>query len=752
MVLVRLRALFNLFTVRLSGRIVLWVFLSIVLAEAIVFVPSVQRRQQELLSHLKETSSAMVMLMVQLNRAEAADGELLVQVQQLMQNRLVLGGALYRSDGQQVGVFGEVPELSLAEVKDGEVTLVESRNSERYDVAWSPSQLKRNYKLILRLNGSGVQQELHAYIKQLAWLVLLISVFACAATILALEPTLIMPILRLRRDLLKAGESPSFDSGTFELYSASCQHQDELGEIIDAFKQIFQRGSEANALRARAANVERQQAEVKLREWNANLENIVAERTAELRAANDQLRQEMSQRQQIEAQLRHNAYHDALTGLPNRALFMEQLSSAIMWGKNYPDYLFAVLFLDLDRFKVVNDSLGHTFGDKLLKAIAQKLQTCISKGDLVARLGGDEFAILLKDIRELTDATEVAERIQQELTRSFMLDGQEVFTSVSIGIALSSAGYHQPEELLRDADIVMYRAKDRGRFRYEVFDAAMHQRIVAQLKLENSLRRAVKVLGEGNPKITHQFQLYYQPIIDLATGWIAGFEALVRWNHPKLGLVSPVEFIPIAEETGLIVPLGHWVLREACCQLVSWQQQFSARSSLIISVNLSGRQFSHSKLIAQIDQILQETGIEGNSLKLEITESVLMDNADLARSMLWELRARNIQLCMDDFGTGYSSLSYLHRFPLDTLKIDRSFVSMMGVETENSEIVQTILTLAHNLEMEVIAEGIETLAQLKKLQDLGCLLGQGYLFSKPVDSQTAGQLLELENRTRVECS
>lgn len=736
--LVRLRDFFNLLAVRLSGRILLWIFFSIALTEAIVIIPSVQRHQQELLSHQKEVASAMVMLMMQLTRQEAVDGELLAQAQNLMQNHLVRGGTLYRSDGQQVGVFGEVPELSFTEVKDGEVILIESGNSSSYDIAWSRSQLKRDYTLILRLDGSEIQQELHAYIKQLAWLVLLVSGFACAAMMLALEPTLMMPFLQKQRDLLKGGDAPSFAS------AASAQNQqDEWREIIDAFKQMFYRSS----LRAGSASVEHQQAEAKLREWNANLEAIVAERTAELRSANDQLRQEISQRQQIEAQLRHNAYHDALTGLPNRALFMEQLSSTMMWGKHCPDYLFAVLFLDLDRFKVVNDSLGHTFGDKLLKAIAQELQTCVSKSDLVARLGGDEFAILLRDIRELSDATEVAERIQHELKRSFLLDGQEIFTSVSIGIALSSAGYTQPEELLRDADIVMYRAKDKGRFRYEVFDVAMHKRIVTQLKLENSLRQAVKVLGEGEPNTIHQFQLYYQPIIDLATGWIAGFEALVRWQHPKLGLVSPVEFIPIAEETGLIVPLGHWVLREACYQLVSWQQQFSAQPSLIISVNLSGRQFSHSELIAQIDQVMQETGIQGNSLKLEITESVLMDNADLARSMLWELRARNIQLCMDDFGTGYSSLSYLHRFPLDTLKIDRSFVSMMGVETENSEIVQTILTLARNLEMEVIAEGIETLAQLKKLQDLGCLLGQGYLFSKPVDSQTASQLLELENRT-----
>lgn len=739
--LVRLRALFNLFALRLSGRIVLRVFVSILVAEAIVLIPSVYKRQQELESQLKEVSGATVKLMVQLTRPDAADVELLTQAQKLMQNHLILGGSIYRADAQQVGVFGEVPELSITDVSNKEGVQVESRSSSRYDIAWSPSELKRDYTVILRLDASRVNSELNAYAWQATWLVLAISAFVTLAITIALEPTLMTPIIRLRRDLLKAGEAPCIDPIAFESYSTAHKSQDELGEVVAAFKHMFQQVSQAIA--------ERKQAEAKLAKWNADLEAIVDERAAELKAANEQLRQEICQRQQIETQLRHNAYHDALTGLPNRALLMEELSDVLAQVKHDPDYLFAVLFLDLDRFKVVNDSLGHTFGDKLLKVIAKDLQACISKGNLVARLGGDEFAILLDDIRELSDATQVAERIQQQLNRPFILDGQEVFTSVSIGIALSSTGYNEPEEILRDADIVMYRAKAQGRLRYEVFDVAMHNRVVAELKLENDLRRAVKALEDGEPNDTPQFELYYQPIVDLKTSWTAGFEALVRWKHPDLGFISPVEFIPIAEETGLIVSLGHWVLREACRQLAAWQKQFPNRPPLIISVNLSGRQFSHSQLIGQIDQILQETGLEGNRLKLEITESVLMDNADLARSMLWQLRSRNIHLCMDDFGTGYSSLSYLHSFPVDTLKIDRSFVSMMGVETNNSEIVQTIVTLARNLEMEVIAEGIETLAQLKKLQDLGCLLGQGYLFSQPVDSQTAFQLLEQENWTPI---
>ncbi|HEY9835572.1 MAG TPA: bifunctional diguanylate cyclase/phosphodiesterase, partial [Vampirovibrionales bacterium] len=451
------------------------------------------------------------------------------------------------------------------------------------------------------------------------------------------------------------------------------------------------------------------------------------------------------------------------------------------------NYLFAVLFLDLDRFKVINDSLGHGVGDRLLIEIAERLRKTLAvrphsfrrNEHAIARLGGDEFAILLKDIRALRTARRVAERIHACLTRPFAIEGQEVFTSVSIGIALSSRGYQRPEDLLRDADIVMYRAKALGRSRHEVFDTAMHDRVVRLLKLENDLRRAI---SEGEKRLPNPrfylsptsdsegdnsgedlgiqpsslpfnavkkpsaFALHYQPIICLKTGRIEGFEALVRWEHPELGFVPPGEFISIAEETGLIVPLGQWVLREACQQLRIWQERFPQSLPLTVAVNLSGRQFSRVDLIAQVDRILAETGIDGSMLKLEITESAIVDNPELATEMLLQLKQRKINLCMDDFGTGYSSLSYLHRFPLDTLKIDRSFVNRIGVEGENSEIVLTIVSLAHDLGMEVIAEGVETLAQLEKLQQLGCAMAQGYLFSPPVDSEMASQLLIQEGK------
>ena len=423
---------------------------------------------------------------------------------------------------------------------------------------------------------------------------------------------------------------------------------------------------------------------------------------------------------------------DVLTGLPNRILFMDRLGRSVERGKYRKGYLFAVFFLDLDRFKIVNDSLGHLIGDQLLVTTARRLQACLHTGDTIARLGGDEFAILLDDIHEVSDATRIAERIQRQLALPFSINGQEVFTSASIGIALSSTGYERPEDLLRDADTAMYRAKALGKARYEVFDSAMRERAVARLQLETDLRRALE---------RKEFRVYYQLIVSLDDGHISGCEALLRWQHPTRGLISPSEFIPVAEETGLIIPIGHWVLHEACRQLRMWQQRFRSNSPLTISVNFSSKQFMQPELMDQMKQMLTATGLEPRSLKLEITESLIMENPEVARALLLRLKALDIQLGIDDFGTGYSSLSYLHRFPIDRLKIDRSFVNRMGLDKENAEIVRTIITLAHNLGVDVIAEGVETTEQLALLRALKCKYGQGFLFSPPVDGETAEGLI-----------
>ncbi|MEH2171719.1 GGDEF domain-containing response regulator [Nostoc sp.] len=433
-----------------------------------------------------------------------------------------------------------------------------------------------------------------------------------------------------------------------------------------------------------------------------------------------------------EAQLIHDAFHDILTGLPNRALFMERLERALMQVKRRANYTFAVLFLDLDRFKVVNDSLGHMIGDQLLTALARRLENCLRTGDTVARLGGDEFTILLDDLQNPNDVISVVERIHETLTFGFQLSGYEVFTTVSIGIALSKGSYNRPEELLRDADIAMYRAKALGKARHEIFDSTMYTQVTQLLELEMDLRRAVE---------RQEFQVYYQPIVLLETYKIIGFEALVRWQHPQHGLVSPDNFIPLAEETGLIIPIGYWVLGEACRQMRAWQVQFPTDPPLTISVNLSTKQFSQPSLIEKINQIIQETGVESGSLKLEITESVLMENVQLATFMLLQLQQMNIQLHLDDFGIGYSSLSYLHRFPSNALKIDRSFIAKIGADGENLEIVQAIAALAQSLNIDVIAEGVETLEQLAQLRVMKCKYAQGYFFSKPLDRKSVERLI-----------
>ncbi len=447
---------------------------------------------------------------------------------------------------------------------------------------------------------------------------------------------------------------------------------------------------------------------------------------------------DVTERKQTESQLRHQACHDALTGLPNRVLFIDRVDHAIKRAKRQKDYLFAVLFLDLDRFKVVNDSLGHIIGDQLLIAIARRLEACLRPADTVARLGGDEFTILLENINDISDATQIAERIQTELSLPFHLGGHEVFTTASIGIALNTTGYNRSEDILRNADTTMYRAKTLGKARSEVFDSTMNTQLMARLQLETDLQRALQ---------RQEFQLHYQPIVSLKNNKITGFEALLRWHRPKYGLVAAADFIPIAEETGLIVPIGWWVLREACHQMRKWQIQFDLNSSLTISVNLSGRQFSQPDLIQQIEQIIQETTIDPGILKLEITESVLVENAKSASAMLLKLQALGIRLSIDDFGTGYSSLSYLHQFPIDTLKIDGSFINKVDVNVEKIEIVRTIVALAWNLGMDVVAEGVETNKQMHQVKSLKCEFGQGYFFSKPLDSKTAEALIATQLRS-----
>lgn len=441
---------------------------------------------------------------------------------------------------------------------------------------------------------------------------------------------------------------------------------------------------------------------------------------------------DIHERKMAEERLRHDVLHDALTGLPNRALLMDRLERALARAKRDPDRLFAVLFIDLDRFKNVNDSLGHIVGDKLLIEWGQRLAECCRPQDTLARLGGDEFVLLLEDISGDADAIRVAKRIQTQFNDPLQINNYELFISGSIGIALGSGASTQPEDLLRDADTAMYRAKAQGKACYSLFDADMHSAAVAVLHLEGNLRRAIE---------RQSFHLHYQPVISLESGRIVAFEALVRWHDTERGVIPPTEFIPLAEETGMILPIGQWVLREACRQLRAWQLKLPGTTDVCVSVNLSCRQFSQAGLVEQIGEILRETGLDAKYLKLEVTESALMVDAESAARKLHRLREMGVHVSMDDFGTGYSSLSYLQRFPVDTLKIDQSFIRNLEYAEKGVEIVQAILNLGRALQMDVVAEGLESASQVQLLRTLGCPCGQGYFFSRPVPKQAAATLL-----------
>ena len=439
---------------------------------------------------------------------------------------------------------------------------------------------------------------------------------------------------------------------------------------------------------------------------------------------------DITERKALEKKLQYQAFHDPLTDLPNRALFMDRLGHALARAGQQASEV-AVLFTDLDNFKVINDSLGHKAGDQLLVAVAERLKACLRPVDTVARLGGDEFTLLLEGVTGVSDAARVAERIAQELRAPFALEAQEVFATTSTGIAVSSSAQGQPTDLLRHADLAMYRAKSKGKACYEVFEPSMSTDALERLELETELRRA---LGR------EEFRVYYQPEILLESGDIVGMEALVRWEHPEHGLLLPQEFLPIAEESNLIMPIGQWVLREACKQLRTWQEKYPNNAPLVMSVNLSTREFFQPSLIAEI---LRETGVDPRTLQLEITEgAVAYDNAQNANNTLWNLKTLGVQLAIDDFGMGYSSLSYLKRFPVDLLKIDRSFVRELGKDLKDTKIVAAIIHLARALDLKVIAEGVETAEQVEQLRKMECDMVQGSYFSKPLPSGAVSDLLQ----------
>ncbi len=445
----------------------------------------------------------------------------------------------------------------------------------------------------------------------------------------------------------------------------------------------------------------------------------------------DTLIMDISDRIKAEHKLKHDALHDSLTGLPNRNLLMERLDLAFKRAQRHPEYHFALLFLDLDNFKAVNDSMGHLIGDELLLAVVTRLDKCIRETDLVARLGGDEFVILLEELNDIEESVRIAERILESLQLPFHLSSRELFTSTSVGIAVGSTSYERTEDLLRDADLAMYRAKKNGRGQYAIFDPTMHFQVVQRLDLEHDLRKAL---------VSNEFTIYYQPIFEIKTMVIKGFEALIRWQHPRRGFISPGEFIEIAEETGLIMPMGHWILHTACQQLAAWQAQFPT-NPLQMSVNLSVKQMQ-SSLLPELEEVLTTYNLQENSLGLEITESMWVENVEVTLKLLNQIKAKGIYLSIDDFGTGYSSLRYLTQLPVDTLKIDRAFVSQATTDTRNQIIAESVIALSNLLDLKAIAEGIETEQQLEWLKGHGCELGQGFLFSPPLPAELATEMLK----------
>jgi diguanylate cyclase (GGDEF)-like protein len=466
---------------------------------------------------------------------------------------------------------------------------------------------------------------------------------------------------------------------------------------------------------------------------NSQLEQRVKQRTWELETTLQKLQKEISVRQSLQSKLLDIALHDSLTGLPNRVLFIKRLEKALIRTQQEANYHFAVMCLDCDRFKVINDSLGHLVGDELLIVIARRLESCLTSFDTIARLGGDEFGIILDNLTDVCQAIQVAESILQKLSIPFKLSRYEVFMNVSIGINWGGQNYDKPEHLLRDTDTAMYHAKALGKGRYHVFAPKMYQEAIELLEMENDLRKAIE---------REEFVIYYQPIISINTGKISGFEALLRWQHPTHGLVYPTNFIPVAEETGLINPINMWVLQSACQQLQIWQNHSTASQTLTMSVNLSAGLFYQPNFIAQIDNILCDTQVNPASLEIEITESVIMKNTDEIKIILQQLKDRKIKLIMDDFGTGYSSLSYLHMFPFDALKIDQSFVKLMQENKENMGLVPAMIGIATSMGMTAIAEGVETPEQLAQLKNLNCHFAQGYLFSQAISQKLVLELMQ----------
>ncbi|HEY9864944.1 MAG TPA: EAL domain-containing protein [Candidatus Obscuribacterales bacterium] len=562
-----------------------------------------------------------------------------------------------------------------------------------------------------------------------------VTFFLCILALMIATGLGIITAHRITAPLIKLSQaSRAIAQGELD-QNIELNREDELGILARSFNQMAMRLKgvfEELEIRVEARTTELKEAKVAIENYNKKLEERVYQRTAELSLALEDLQKTQTELLKQEEKLKFDAFHDSLTGLPNRAWLLNKIQDLIEFNQNEEQYLYAVLFLDLDRFKVINDSLGHLVGDELLKSVAHCLRSEIKPQDTVARLGGDEFIILLENIQNEAEVTDTAQRIIEQIKRPFYINHKQIFTGVSIGITFSSMGYSQAESMIRDADIAMYNAKHLGKGCYQVLTYAMQIPALQRLEQENQLREALK---------RQEFILNYQPIISLITGNLTGFEVLIRWNHPVKKIISPCDFIPIAEETGLIQLIDLWVFKQACYQINDWNQQFPNLPPLSMNINLSPVDLKQTNLVENLQKIIDDKNLKNWKLKLEITETCFLETLTFEKKLMYQLQAMGIELCIDDFGTGYSSLSRLHNFPLCTLKIDRSFVREIQSKTKGAEIIHTIIMLAHSLGMDVVAEGIETQMQLEKLTELSCNYGQGYLIAKPLDHSQATEFL-----------
>ena len=702
------------FRSRLCRCVALGVFLSILIVEAVILVPSVFNYKRDLLEALDRSGRYATRAALGVMTDESPENVL----KMTLGHTVLTGADLFDGNGARIGSFGEPPVTGITRIGPESLTGAQMVSSDRAEAVWHIEGIRQEIYVLARLDASGIGDEILAFIVRITFLVLGISVVVTATTMVVLGATVINPLLTLHGRIRLAGEDPRHP----EKYQIDSTVANELGEVMLAFNSLVRRVRD-NLFAAEDANA-------KLDDANRGLEQKVQERTKALSA-------EVDRRRAAEERVKFEAYHDSVTLLPNRSKFIDMLSEIIKCrsGSGYRGC--AVFSVLLDRVKMINHSLGVRSGDKLVKEVALRLRDSIGKKGYLARLDAETFAVSMEGVCDQTAAESIVLVIKKAMERPFVIDGQEVYITLSFGVAFSTDCIERADEILQSSGLALATARSKGFNSLVFFEDAYRSGAQARLKLENDLRRAIR---DGT-----QLQMFFQPVMTLSGNRVAGFESLMRWNHPDRGLVSPGVFIPIAEESDLVVPMGSWALRHSAGQLAEWHK--GCGPDLFISVNVSGRQLYADDLVQVVKDVLSDSGIPPKSLKLEITETVLMDEPEFAIKVLNDIRDLGVRLGIDDFGTGYSSLSYLQRLPADVLKIDRAFIQNMADSPDDQQIVKTIADLGHNLGMELIAEGIERENEVPLLRQYGCDLTQGFFFARPMPAGEAGAFLRKTNMT-----